>query len=429
MASKNILVIGGGGREHALCATLSASPSVSKVFAIPGNAGISQEWFCPTHQGKNGSILEIVDRFKIDLVVVGPEGPLVEGVVDQLYQHGVPAFGPTGLAARLEGSKAFMKKFATDYKIPTAPCYIFSELSIAQDYVLKHDKPLVIKADGLCAGKGVILPESVSEALKTIEMLLGQRMFGAASTPVIIEDRLYGTELSIQAVCDGENMILLPAAQDHKRVGDGDMGPNTGGMGAYAPVHILTPQLEKKIRERIMVPTLMGMRDRGHPFRGVLYAGLMISPDGDPSLLEFNVRFGDPEAQVVLPLLQGDFAEACYACALGNLQEGMLQVKKRNALCVILASHGYPSHVRTGDRIDGLDTVVRMQDVIVYHAATRVIGNDLVTSGGRVLGVVGLGDSLTNARDRAYLACSQIRFEGMHYRKDIGARALTVVNP
>jgi phosphoribosylamine--glycine ligase len=370
-------------------------------------------------------LLEVIERNAVNLVVVGPEAPLVEGMVDMLQQRGIPAFGPTRMAARLEGSKVFMKQFATDCGIPTASYRVFSNPTAARAYVRELDKVPVIKADGLCAGKGVVVAESIPAALAAIDAILERRAFGAAGASIVIEDMLPGAELSVQAMCDGERMIMLPAAQDHKRAGDGDTGSNTGGMGAYAPAPLLTPELENKIRERVLEPTLKGMRDRGHPFRGVLYAGLMITPDGEPSLLEFNVRFGDPEAQVTLPLLEGDFAQACRACAVGELREDMLRVGNRHALCVVMASHGYPGNVRTGDRVEGLDAVAEMQDVVVYHAATRVLGDELVTGGGRVLGVVGLADTLVDARDRAYAACSRIHFEGMHYRKDIGARALS----
>ena len=425
MASRNVLVVGAGAREHALCAALDKSPSVARVMAVQGNAGIGRSWSChPIKYGDRDMFLEIVEQNAVDLVVVGPEGPLVEGMVDVLQERGIATFGPTSLAARLEGSKVFMKNFANEHAIPTAPYRVFSSPTAARAYVRALDKAPVIKADGLCAGKGVVVSDSMNDALAAVDAILERRAFGESGASIVIEERLEGQEASVQALCDGEHMFMLPAAQDHKRVGEGDTGLNTGGMGAYAPAPVLTPDLEKKVREKILEPTLRGMRDRGHPFRGVLYAGLMITPDGEPYLLEFNVRFGDPEAQVTVPLLKGDFGEACHACATGELKEGMLSVAKRHALCVVLAAHGYPGNVRTGDVIKGLDEVAEMPDISVFHAGTRALGESVVTSSGRVLSVVGQADTLAEAQVRAYEACERISFEGMHYRKDIGARAL-----
>ncbi|HPB98403.1 MAG TPA: phosphoribosylamine--glycine ligase, partial [Polyangiaceae bacterium] len=258
-----------------------------------------------------------------------------------------------------------------------------------------------------------------------VDAILERRAFGESGAAIVVEERLHGQEVSVQAMCDGERMFVLPVAQDHKRLKDGDLGANTGGMGAYAPVPLVTPELEKRIRDRILEPTLTGMRDRGMPFRGVLFAGLMITPEGDPFLLEFNARFGDPEAQVTLPLLQGDFGQVCYACARGELEEGMLTIENRHSLGVVLASHGYPKNVRTGDSIRGLDEVESLEDVKLFHAGTRALGDRLVTSSGRVVTIVGMADSLQNARDRAYQACDMISFDGMQLRRDIGGRALS----
>ncbi|HQF26084.1 MAG TPA: phosphoribosylamine--glycine ligase, partial [Polyangiaceae bacterium] len=360
-----------------------------------------------------------------DLVVVGPEGPLVEGMADALVKRGIAVFGPTAKAARLEGSKVFMKTFAQEVGIPTAPFKVFKSPTAARAYVRTLDVPPVIKADGLCAGKGVVVAESVSEALSAVDAILERRAFGESGAAIVVEERLHGQEVSVQAMCDGERMFVLPVAQDHKRLKDGDLGANTGGMGAYAPVPLVTPELEKRIRDRILEPTLTGMRDRGMPFRGVLFAGLMITPEGDPFLLEFNARFGDPEAQVTLPLLQGDFGQVCYACARGELEEGMLTIENRHSLGVVLASHGYPKNVRTGDSIRGLDEVESLEDVKLFHAGTRALGDRLVTSSGRVVTIVGMADSLQNARDRAYQACDMISFDGMQLRRDIGGRALS----
>jgi phosphoribosylamine--glycine ligase len=425
MGSRNVLVVGAGGREHALCLALQKSPSVSNIVAVPGNAGIASRWKCEQIKyGDREAFWQIVQKNKIDFVVVGPEAPLVEGVVDFLDERGVPAFGPTAAAARLEGSKVFTKRFAQEHGIPTASFQVFTNPTAARAYVRKLDHVPVIKADGLCAGKGVVVADDIEGALSAIDAILERRAFGEAGAAIVIEERLLGQEVSVQAMCDGERYVMLPAAQDHKRVGEGDTGLNTGGMGAYAPAPLLTPELASRVRKEIIEPTLRGMRDRGYPFRGVLYAGLMITPDGTPNLLEFNVRFGDPEAQVTLPLIEGDFADACFACATGRLDEGMVKVSNRHALAVVLAAHGYPGNVRTGDKIWGLGKLEGQQDVLVMHAGTRMLAGDLVTASGRVLSVVGLADTLAGARDRAYEAVKEIRFEGMHYRRDIGARAL-----
>ncbi len=425
MGSRKVLVVGAGGREHALCLALEKSPSVASIMAVSGNAGMEARWKCERiKNGDRDAFWEVVERNKVDFVLVGPEAPLVDGIVDFLAERGVPAFGPSAMASRLEGSKVFTKKFAQEHGIPTAPFQVFTNPTAARAYVRKLDHVPVIKADGLCAGKGVVVADDIEGALGAIDAILERRAFGDAGAAIVVEDKLHGQEVSIQAMCDGERYVLLPAAQDHKRAGDNDTGLNTGGMGAYAPAPLFTPELAARVRTAIIEPTLKGMRERGYPFRGVLYAGLMIAPDGTPNLLEFNVRFGDPEAQVTLPLIEGDFAEACFACAEGKLDESMVKISNKHALAVVLAAYGYPGNVRTGDKIDGLDKLAGKPDVIVLHAGTRMLGGDLVTGSGRVLNVVGLADTLTGARDRAYEAVKEIRFEGMHYRHDIGARAL-----
>jgi phosphoribosylamine--glycine ligase len=320
----------------------------------------------------------------------------------------------------------FTKKFAQRYGIPTAPFRVFTNPTAARSYVRGLGKVPVIKADGLCGGKGVVVADDLEAALSAVDAILERRAFGDAGASIVVEDRLPGSEVSVQAMCDGERYSLLAAAQDHKRVGDGDTGLNTGGMGAYAPAPLFTPGLEARVRAEIIEPTLRGMREEGVPYRGVLYAGLMITPAGDPNLLEFNVRFGDPEAQVTLPLLEGDFAEACHACATGALGADMLRPLPRHALCVVVAAHGYPGSVRTGDAIAGIEEALKVPNVTVLHAGTRKLGDLFVTGGGRVLNVVGTAETLAEARDRAYEAVSRIRFEGMHFRRDIGARALTL---
>jgi phosphoribosylamine--glycine ligase len=425
MGSRNVLVIGSGGREYALCLALEKSPSVGSVLVAPGSAGMSARW--PCHDIKtldHAALLSLVDREKIELVVVGPEAPLVEGLVDTLQQHGVAAYGPTAAAARLEGSKVFMKKFAQRYCIPTAAFQVFTNPTAARAHLRKLEQVPVIKADGLCAGKGVVVAGDMETAISAVDAILERRAFGNAGAAIIIEEKLAGEEVSIQAMCDGERLLMLAPAQDHKRAGDGDTGLNTGGMGAYAPAPIFTKALEEKVRTTILEPTLRGMQEEGQPFRGTLYAGLMITPRGEPYLLEYNVRFGDPEAQVILPLIEGDFAEACYQCAKGELKPEVVRMSDKHALSVVLAAAGYPGNVRTGDRIEGLKEAEAVKSAQVLHAGTRKFEDGYVVGSGRVLNVVGIANTLQEARDRAYESCSKIRFEGMHYRKDIGARAL-----
>ncbi len=425
MAKRNVLVLGSGGREYALCVALEKSPSVGSIIVAPGNSAMGARWSCEDLKPSDrNELISLVLRRKIDLVVVGPEARLVEGVVDTMIEHNVPAFGPTAYAAKLEGSKVFMKRFAKELGIPSASFEVFTTPSAARAYVRKLAVPPVIKADGLCAGKGVVVSDDTASALAAVDAILERRAFGPAGAAIVIEERIAGQEVSVQALCDGERYMLLPAAQDHKRVGDNDSGPNTGGMGTYAPAPILTPALEARVRREIIEPTLRGMREQGHPFRGVLFAGIMVTPQGDPLLLEFNVRFGDPEAQVTLPLVDGDFADACYACATGSLREDQLKVRPLHAVCVVLAARGYPGTVEVGEPIAGLDKVKQSDDLMVYHAGTRYLGDRYVTASGRVLNVVATGQTLVAAREKAYAACGAISFDGMHYRRDIGARAL-----
>lgn len=425
MGSRNVLVVGSGGREYALCLALEKSASVASVIVAPGSAGMSARWKCfDIKTLDHAALLSLIDREKIDLVVIGPEAPIVEGLADTLQQHGVAVYGPSAVAARLEASKVFTKKFAQRYGIPTAPFQVFTNPTAARAYVRRLDRAPVVKADGLCAGKGVVVADNIEHAISAVDAILERRAFGDAGAAIVIEEKIAGEEVSIQAMCDGERLLVLPAAQDHKRVGDGDTGMNTGGMGAYAPAPLVTRALEEKIRKTILEPTVKGMQEEGQPFRGTLFAGLMITPKGDPYLLEYNVRFGDPEAQVTLPLLDGDFGEACYQCAKGELKEEALKVTSKHALSVVLAAHGYPGNVTTGDRIDGIKEAEAVPNVNVIHAGTRKIDDVFATGGGRVLNIVGIADTLQEARDRAYEAAAKIRFEGMHYRKDIGAHAL-----
>jgi phosphoribosylamine---glycine ligase len=423
---RKILIVGSGGREHALALALLDAPSVAEVLVAPGNAGTT---VVPAGGGKIlrsvvGSTLEIARTERVDLVVVGPEAPLCDGLVDDLAASGILAYGPSKAAARLEGSKAFMKDFVARHHLPTAK---HVTLTIADDVgaaVRDFDVPPVVKADGLCAGKGVVVAQSFEEATEAAERMLSGRLFGDAGRTVVLEERLVGQEASIHAICDGERAFLLPAAQDHKRIFDRDQGPNTGGMGTYAPAPLITPELEQRIDRDIIRPVLDGMRAEGSPFKGTLFAGLMIAPNGDPKVLEFNVRFGDPETQVLTAILGGDLAELLVSAAQGRLDPNAVWRLEQHAICVVLAAQGYPGKVRTGDAITGTAAAGAISGVRVIHAGTRFVDGNLVTSGGRVLGVTARGDSLRQAAEVAYAAVQRVEFEGMQYRRDIGVRAL-----
>jgi phosphoribosylamine--glycine ligase len=422
---RKILVLGAGGREHALALRLLDCASVTEVVVAPGNAGTVGD---PT-PGKSlravsGDALQIAAREAPDLVVIGPEVPLCEGLSDKLTAAGHCVFGPSERAARLEGSKAFMKEFAARHGIATGRFQVVTDNAAAERAIADFSEPPVVKADGLCAGKGVVVADSHAQALAAARAMLSGDAFGAAGKTVVIEERVYGAEASMHAICDGERFVLLPAAQDHKRIGDGDRGPNTGGMGTYAPAPVVTPELHERIRREVFERALRGMAAEGNPFRGALFAGLMISPEGDVSLLEFNVRFGDPETQVLTAVLDGDFAAALSGAARGELDPSLLQVSRDHALCVVLAAAGYPDAPRTGDRIRGLDAAERVPGVRVFHAGTKWRDGELVTAGGRVLGVTARAESLEEAHARAYEAVQHIEFEGRQYRRDIAARAL-----
>jgi phosphoribosylamine--glycine ligase len=368
------------------------------------------------------SAVDLARRERAALVVIGPEAPLVAGVADALAEAGILAFGPSCEAARLEGSKAFLKRFATRHCIPTAPYAIVTSFSEAEAEISRRGAPIVVKADGLCAGKGVVVARTRAEACEAAHAMLEARVFGDAGATVILEDVIPGREASVHAVCDGERMLVLPPARDHKRVGDGDTGPNTGGMGAFAPVALEGPPgLQDRIEREILRPTLEGMRAEGRPFRGVLFAGLMITPEGEPFLLEHNVRFGDPECEVLMALLEGDVAELLASAASGALSsEAATIASGRHALALVLAAAGYPASPRSGDVITGLDRAAATPGVLVHHAGTALRGGEVVTAGGRVLAVTATGASLDEARRRAYRSAGEIRFEGMLFRQDIG---------
>jgi len=427
-----VLVVGSGGREHALALRLLASDSVEHVIVCPGNAGTAQT--PPGFSGKKlescgDAPLDAARRYGVDLVVVGPEGPLVAGLADELRAAGFACFGPSRAAARLEASKAFMKEFCARQGIRVARDVIVRDLAELDRALATFDRPPVVKADGLCAGKGVTVAESFEEARLSASEMLSGRAFGAAGSVVVLEERILGAEASIHAICDGNSAFLLPAAQDHKRIFDGDQGPNTGGMGTYAPAPLITPALLSRIDREIMQKAVTGMRAEGCPFIGALFAGVMIDPSGEPVLLEFNVRFGDPETQVLTAVVDGDFGLALASAAHGAFAAGDLRVSADHALCVVLAAPGYPETPETGDPISGLDQAAAVPGARVVHAGTRLEDGRVVTSGGRVLGVIGRAENLVAARERAYQAALCIEFRGRQLRRDIGYRALASAAP
>jgi phosphoribosylamine--glycine ligase len=425
----NVLVIGSGGREHALCWKLRRSDSPNpthhvKLYCAPGNAGIAQIAECAPISADN--LIELRDfakQEKIDLTVVGPEGPLVAGIVDLFHDAGLRIFGPTRAAAQLEGSKAHAKRFMQKYGIPTARFTVHTILDDAIKSLARYSFPLVVKASGLAAGKGVIICRSRDEAETALHDMLLLHRFGGAGSSVIIEECLVGEEASILAITDGENYFCLPASQDHKRLLDGDQGPNTGGMGAYAPAPVVTPELQARVEVEILQPTLAGMREEGSPFTGCLYVGLMLTQDG-PKSLEYNCRFGDPETQAVLPLYDGDLLEACLASAEGDISRTKAKESSGAAVCVVMASGGYPGSYEKGKPITGLDAIP--DGVVVFHAGTRLKDNQIVTDGGRVLGVTARAENLKAAVELAYQGVEAIGFAGKTYRKDIGKKGLGV---
>ena len=431
--SKRVLIVGAGAREHALAGAIARSGA--DVIVAPGNAGIAsigaRARTADVRVDDVEALVDLAAREKIDLVVVGPELPLTLGIVDALEARGVAAFGPSRAAARLEGSKAFMKRFLARHRIATAGFEVFDDADRAEAYVRDLARPLVVKADGLAAGKGVVVASSTDEALAAIDRMMRRREFGEAGATVVIEEILPGDEASFHVVCDGTRYVALAAAQDHKRVGDGDRGPNTGGMGAYAPAPIVTPEVRECVLRTIVEPTLAGMLADGCPFRGVLFVGLMIDA-GVPRVLEFNVRFGDPETAVIVPLYAGDWLALLDGAARGDLSviaDASAEPRSGAALCVVMAAEGYPTSARTGDVIEGLGDAERESRgaSFVLHAGTRRADDgSVVTAGGRVLTVGSYAPSLAEAALEAYALVGRIHFRGEHHRSDIGHRARAV---
>ncbi|EFC92389.1 phosphoribosylamine/glycine ligase [Dethiosulfovibrio peptidovorans DSM 11002] len=414
-----VLVLGGGGREHAIAWALAKSPLCDELHALPGNPGIAGIATC--HEGDpcdGKSVVKLAEDLSINLVVVGPEAPLVSGVSDELRRAGIPVFGPGKAGAMLEASKAYSKEFMARHGIPTAPFKICRSMDEAREALEERKPPYIVKADGLAAGKGVFISDDLSQALDSCEELLDGSLDEAGKT-LVVENGLTGREVSVMIITDGETWRLLHTSQDHKRAFDGDRGPNTGGMGAYAPVPWVDPEMTKKIEQEIVEKTLSGLKKDDIDYRGVIYAGLMVSPEGRIDLLEYNVRLGDPETQALLPLFDGDWLEACLRCAQGKLSEAKWSLKDLYSVNLVIASEGYPGSYEKGYPIEGLDD--EEEGVTVFQAGTALKNGKTVTAGGRVLSVVGTGDSHDEARKRAYGKAEKIKFQGAFYRKDIAA--------
>ena len=421
-----ILVVGSGGREHALAWAIAASPLCDALYCAPGNAGMAAEGTCvPIAAEDVEGLTAFAVEESIDFVVVGPEAPLVAGLADRLEEAGIKVFGPTAAAAVLEGSKSFTKDLCAKYGIPTAAYQRFTALKPALAYVRERGAPIVVKADGLAAGKGVTVAATLADAEAAVTAALGQGVFGEAGAEVVIEDFLAGEEASFHALVDGETVLPLSSSQDHKRVHDGDQGPNTGGMGAYSPAPVLDEARQAEVMERIILPTVAAMKAEGRPFKGVLYAGLMITPDRGPQLIEYNVRFGDPECQPLLMRLRSDLLPALIATADGQLSTFDLRWYEEAALTVVVATQGYPGRYEKGSRIGGLEALEADDDVMVFHAGTKAgPEGEILANGGRVLGVTALGQSIAEAQSRAYRAIDRIDWPEGFYRRDIGWRAV-----
>ncbi|MGZ3514296.1 MAG: phosphoribosylamine--glycine ligase [Thermodesulfobacteriota bacterium] len=419
-----VLVVGGGGREHALVWKISQSPRVTQVYCTPGNAGISEQaTIVPIKANDLDGLLEFALKEKIDLTVVGPEDPLTRGIVDLFESKGLFIFGASRKAAEIEGSKAFAKEMMRKYYIPTAFYEIFGKRDDAVTYIRKVGAPVVVKADGLAAGKGVIICKTVEKAIQSVDEIMVRRVFGEAGNRVVVEEYLVGEEASYIAFTDGKAILPLASSQDHKAIFDGDQGPNTGGMGAYSPAPVVTDEVHERIIEKVLRPIIYGMGEEGRPYKGVLYAGLMIH-EGHPKVLEFNARFGDPETQPVLMRMKGDIVPILEACMKGTLSQHRIEWDNRSSVCVVMASKGYPGDYDKGKVITGLKEVSRMEGVFVFHAGTAVKDGQTITNGGRVLGVTGLGEDIPRAIEKTYEAVKKISWDGVYYRTDIGQKAL-----
>jgi phosphoribosylamine--glycine ligase len=420
-----VLVVGSGGREHALVWKLKQSPRVKQLFAAPGNAGIAELAECADIGASEvRRLADFAAKRGIDLTVVGPELPLTLGIVDEFESRGLRIFGANQQAAILEGSKVFAKRLMKKYKIPTGFFQTFYRAEDAKRYIQDVGAPIVVKADGLAAGKGAIVCQTVKEALDAVKITMEDRVFGDAGEKIVVEEFLSGEEASFLAFTDGETVLPMASSQDHKAVFDDDKGPNTGGMGAYSPAPVVTEKIHRTIMDRIMIPTVKAMAAEGRPYRGVLYAGLMIK-DGEPKTLEFNTRFGDPEAQPLLMRMESDLLSVLEAVVDRRLHEVEIRWRPEPSVCVVMASGGYPGAHEKGKVITGLRAAARLKDVVVFHAGTALSGGKVVTNGGRVLGVTGLGKDIPDAIARAYRAVEKIRWEGVHYRTDIGRKALS----
>jgi len=421
-----ILVVGSGGREHALVWKLHSSPLVKKIYAAPGNAGISTLPECVQIASEDlAGLAGFAEKNSIDLTVVGPELPLTLGIVDEFKKRNLSIFGPTKKAAEIEGSKVFAKKFMKKHHIPTASFRIFDKPDEALDFVKSADMPLVIKADGLAAGKGAVIIEDLNTGISVIQKMMVEKVFKDAGKRVVVEDFLEGEEATILAFTDGKTILPMPSSQDHKKIYDGDRGPNTGGMGAYAPAPVVDDRMMRRIYDEILEPTIVGMEQEGRIFKGVLYTGLMLTDRG-PKVMEFNCRFGDPETQVVLPLLKSDLAEISMSIVEGDLSLEEVEWTDDFAVCVILASVGYPGKYEKGKQIFGLEKIEGAEDVLIFHAGTKQARGTLVTNGGRVLGVTGVDKNVEKAIHKAYVSVDKIKFDGVQFRRDIGYRVRRV---
>tara|TARA_Y100001960_G_scaffold333419_1_gene438442 strand:- start:804 stop:2072 length:1269 start_codon:yes stop_codon:yes gene_type:complete len=417
-----VLVIGGGGREHALVWKIKQSPKVEEIFCAPGNAGTNEiAENIPIAADDIEGLLHFALNKEIGLTVVGPEQPLVMGIVDRFEVKGLRIFGPNASAAELEGSKSFSKDIMKKYGLPTAEYKIFTSAESASKYIKNKNCPLVIKADGLAAGKGVLICQSSEEALAAVDKIMRQRFFGKAGDQIVVEEFLEGQEISVLAFSDGKTVLLMDSAQDHKAVYDGDKGPNTGGMGAYSPALVFTELMQQKVRDKIMLPMVRAMQQEGRIYKGILYAGLMLTKTG-PQILEFNARFGDPETQPLMVRMNSDIIPIFEACIDGNLDLYPVNWKKETSVCVVMAAAGYPTAYQKGEIISGLTNANSVPGVVVFHAGTKEQNGKVITNGGRVLGVTATGENKDSAIERAYDAVGKVNWKGIHYRKDIGSR-------